>query len=306
MGSTPLGMIVNIQKFSLNDGPGIRTVVFFKGCPLRCAWCANPESQAPRPQVLWDERKCLRCNTCVRSCPTLAVKELGGRIAIDHSRCPGGACSERRICIEHCPGHALKVEGEQMSVDEVMDIVMQDEAFYEESGGGVTLSGGEATMQPDFAAALLDALRERGIHTAIETTGFASQDVFMRIASRLDHILFDIKHWDEERHREMTGVSNVPILKNMKAAIDAGADVLPRLPVIPGFNERLEGAEGIARCLRDVGAGRVQLLPFHQFGESKYNMLGREYAYTGVSALHPEDLEDYRRVFITHGIEAFF
>ena len=301
------GMIFNIQKFSINDGPGIRTVVFFKGCPLKCTWCANPESQEPRLQILWDEKKCLHCNTCVMSCPTLAVKNVDGKINVNHKRCSGaGVCSERGICIEKCPAHALKAEGERKTVDEIMQVVMQDLPFYEESGGGVTLSGGEATMQPEFAIELLKALKAKNIHTAIETTGFASPAIFQRIIEYLDLLLFDIKHWNEAKHKEKTDVSNVPILKNMKYAIDAGKEVLPRLPVIPDYNNSLDDARGFVQRLKEVGAKRVQLLPFHQFGESKYNMLGRDYEFTHVKGLHPEDLRDFQQIFIDNKIDAFF
>lgn len=301
------GMIFNIQKFSINDGPGIRTVVFFVGCPLTCRWCANPESQEMKFQIMWDEKKCLHCQTCVKSCPTQAVKNIGGKIIIDHKKCSGaGVCSKRGICVEKCPAHALKAEGELKTVDEVMQVVMQDLPFYEESGGGVTLSGGEATMQPDFAIELLKALKSENIHTAIETTGFTSPAIFRRIIEYLDLLLFDIKHWDETKHKEKTGVSNVPILKNMKYAIDAGKDVLPRLPVIPNYNDSVEDAKGFVRRLNEVGAKRVQLLPFHQFGEKKYSMLGRDYEFAHVKNLHPEDLKYFQQVFIDGGIDALF
>ena len=305
--SAEYGMIFNIQKFSINDGPGIRTVVFFKGCPLKCTWCANPESQEPRLSILWDSRKCIGCRTCVKSCPALAIRDTGIGIAIDHHRCSGsGVCSEHGICIEKCPAHALKAEGERKSVDEIVRIVMQDEPFYEESGGGVTLSGGEATMQPEFAVALLKALKEQSIHTAIETTGFASPAVFERIIAYVDLLLFDIKHWNDEKHKKGTNVSHLPILQNMKYAIDQGKDVLPRLPVIPGYNDSLEDAMGFVERLREVGARRVQLLPFHQFGENKYHMLGKEYTFANVQALHPEDLQEFQRIFLHSEIDAFF
>ncbi len=301
------GMIFNIQKFSINDGPGIRTVVFFKGCPLKCTWCANPESQEPRLQILWDAKKCLHCETCVRSCPTQAVKAVDGKISVDHKKCSGaGVCSERGICIEKCPAHALKPEGQRKTVAQIVEVVMQDLPFYEESGGGVTLSGGEATMQPEFAIELLRALKSKNIHTAIETTGFTSPAIFRRIVEYIDLLLFDIKHWDEARHREKTGVSNATILQNMKFAIDAGKDVLPRLPVIPNYNDSIDDAAGFVRRLREVGATRVQLLPFHQFGESKYSMLGRDYEFSHVKGLHAEDLRDFRQVFVDAGIDAFF
>ena len=297
------GMIFNIQKFSINDGPGIRTVVFFKGCPLKCTWCANPESQEPRLQILWDAKKCLHCNNCVMSCPTLAVKNLDGRIFVDHKKCSGaGICSERGICIEKCPGHALKPEGERKTVAEIMQVVIQDLPFYEESGGGVTLSGGEATMQPEFTIELLKALKAKNIHTAIETTGFCSPAIFHRIIEYLDLLLFDIKHWNENK----TFVSNIPILKNMKYAIDSGEDVLPRLPVIPNYNNSIEDARGFVQILKEVGAKRIQLLPFHQFGENKYTMLGREYEFSHVKQLQPSDLKDFQQIFIDAGIKAFF
>ena len=246
--SDKYGMIFNIQKFSINDGPGIRTVVFFKGCPLKCTWCANPESQEPRLQILWDAKKCLHCDTCVRSCPTLAVKKIGGKISVDHKKCSGaGVCSERGICIEKCPAHALKPEGERKTVAEIMEVVMQDLPFYEESGG-------EATMQPEFAIELLKALKAANIHTAIETTGFTSPAIFRRVTEYLDLLLFDIKHWDESKHKEKTFVSNAPILQNMKYAIDIGKEVLPRLPVIPNYNDSLDDARGFVRRLEQVGA----------------------------------------------------
>ena len=254
-----------------------------------------------------DEPDRLHCRTCVKSCPALAVEEKDGHITVDHSRCSGGGiCSARGICIERCPAHALKAEGELKSADEVVRIVMQDEPFYQKSGGGVTLSGGEAMMQLDFAVALLKSCKQKGLHTAIETTGFASPAVFQQVIEHLDLLLFDIKHWDEETHRMFTGVSNLPILANMKYAIGEGKEVLPRLPVIPGVNAALEDAMGFVRRLKEVGANKVQLLPFHQFGENKYHMLGREYDFAKEPALHPEDLTDYQQVFLNERIEAFF
>lgn len=183
---------------------------------------------------------------------------------------------------------------------------MQDQPFYEESGGGVTLSGGEPLMHPDFCAALLGALRERKVHTAIETTGYAPAADFDRAAALADLLLFDVKHWDEARHVAGTGVSNRAILDNLRWAAASGSEVLPRIPVIPGYNDAPADADGFRRLLREAGLSRVQLLPFHQFGEKKYALLGRAYAYSGADALHEEDLEDYRRRFLDGGIDAFF
>lgn len=295
------GRIFNVQKFSINDGPGIRTVVFFKGCPLKCAWCANPESQEMRTQILWDEKKCQHCLTCVKNCPVQAIKNFGEKISVDCK-----ICTECKICVENCPARALTIEGEKKSVEEILRVVMQDVDFYEESGGGVTLSGGEAMMQADFAVELLQALKEKNIHTAIETTGFAPPEIFARVIKYLDLILFDIKHWDENYHKKKTGVSNLPILKNMKFAIDEGKEVLPRMPVIPDYNNSLDDAKNFVRRLNEVGAKKIQLLPFHQFGENKYKLLGRNYEFDNVKALHAEDLSDFQKIFLDAGIDAFF
>lgn len=294
-------LIFNIQKFSLNDGPGIRTVIFFKGCPLRCGWCSNPESQSKKIQILWNREKCLGCGTCVRVCPQRAILQLSDEISIQDNLCDG--CG---ICVDNCQGHALTSEGEWKTVDDLMRVCLQDRLFYEESGGGVTLSGGEPLLYPEFVIDLLDALKVEGIHTAMETTGFASPEVFNRMVPHVNLLLFDMKHWDEEKHIEGTGVSNQLILKNMKYAAALGKEMIARIPVIPGFNDQLIDAEGFCRRLQEVGLTRVQLLPFHQFGENKYTQLGREYYYKNAPALHEEDLADYQRVFTQNNIDVFF
>lgn len=251
-----MGMVFNIQKFSLHDGPGIRTVVFLKGCPLRCKWCANPESQRMEVQILQ------------------------------------GMEAERK--------------GREMDVEDVVKACMQDWDFYEESGGGVTLSGGEPLAQAGFARQLLEALGEKGMHRAVETTGFAEEEVFASVLGHVELVLFDVKHWDSRRHREGTGVGNEGILKNLQAAVASGKEVLPRIPVIPGFNDGLQDAAGFGRLLKGLGLRRAQLLPFHQFGESKYAGLGMEYAYAGIDPLHEEDLGAYQAAFAGEGVEAFF
>lgn len=295
------GTIFNIQKYSVNDGPGIRTVVFFKGCPLRCRWCSNPESQLAKPQVIWHESKCMHCSHCVEICPKHAVSQDAGEIIIDHAYCV--SCGK---CIRECPGRALEIEGETKSVQEVLDVVLQDKVFYEESGGGITLSGGEMLVQPAFAAQLLKAAKEEGLNTCAETTGYADPEVFAGLIEYLDVILMDLKHWDPEAHRIGTGVTNKLPIANMKQAIQAGKEVLPRIPVIPDFNNSLIDAEKMAKCLKEIGASKCQLLPFHQFGENKYSQLGKAYAYQDIPALHPEDLQEYKETFVKNGIEAYF
>lgn len=295
------GIIFNIQKFSLHDGPGIRTVIFFKGCPLKCKWCANPEGQSSKIQILYDKEKCIGCKKCIAICPSSAISNKNNEIFIENSLCSG--CLS---CVINCPGHALKSEGENKTVTEILDICLQDKVFYEESGGGITLSGGEALMHPDFALAILKSLKGCNIHTAIETTGFAAPEIFDKVTDYIDLLLFDIKHWNEKKHIEGTGVSNKLILENMKRAIASGKKVLPRLPVIPGFNNTLEDAIGFVQRLHEVGANKVQLLPFHQFGEKKYDMLGKEYSFSDIPALHEEELAEFRQIFIDNGIHAFF
>lgn len=296
------GIVFNIQKFSIHDGPGVRTTVFLKGCPLRCAWCANPESQLPRIQVMYDKQKCLRCQTCVHVCPVHAVTmEKDPLIHVDFSRCKGCLA-----CVHACPGRALTQEGEEKTVSEVFGECMKDIDFYEESGGGVTISGGEGMSQPEFTGTLIQKLKERGVHTAIETTGFVSPAVFRHLAPQFDLLLFDVKHYDPVLHEKGTGVRNEQIVANLTWAHEQGLSILPRVPVIPGFNDRLEDARGIAALLKRIGLARVQLLPFHQMGERKYEFLNRDYSLTGVKALHPEDLADYREVFLEAGMECFF
>ena len=191
----------------------------------------------------------------------------------------------------------MKTEGERKTVEEVIRIVMQDAAFYEESGGGMTLSGGEVLMQPKFAAALFAEAKSKGLDTAIETTGFAVPAIFDEVTLHTDHFMIDLKHWDEQAHMKWTGVSNSFTLRNMKHAINNGKDVLPRIPVIPGVNDSLKDVYRFTALLQNAGASKVQLLPFHQFGENKYAQLNKDYAFAGVKALDREDLEEYRQAY---------
>ncbi|MBO1305416.1 glycyl-radical enzyme activating protein [Enterococcus sp. 669A] len=248
--------IFNIQKFSLHDGPGIRTVVFFKGCPLRCFWCSNPESQNGKPEQMWDNQK-----------------------------------------------KAYTTVGEYKSIEEIIAEVMQDEPFYEESGGGVTLSGGEVLYQADFATELLRQLKEKGIHTASETTAFARREVFERYIEQVDMLFLDVKHYDEEKHKAGVGTSLRPVLDNLALALKKDLELIVRVPVIPMFNDQLEDAAGFARLFNQMGIQKVELLPFHQFGEQKYTYLDRDYALKDIPQLHTEDLDEYKAVIEEFGIE---
>lgn len=295
------GVIFNIQKFSIHDGPGVRTTVFLKGCPLRCRWCANPESQIQNVQVLYDIEKCCGCRQCIQLCPQQAIGWKDGRIQIHAGRCMG--CLR---CVQGCPQQALTREGESKTVDEIMEICLQDKDFYEESGGGVTISGGEGMVQPQFLKALAGRLRENGLHMAIETTGYVKKEVFRELAVLFDLLLFDVKHYDSARHQEGTGVQNGLIIENLRWAVSQGFEILPRIPVIPGFNAKPEDAEEFSNLLLETRLRKVQLLPFHQMGERKYELLNKDYELKEIKALHPEDLEEYRQIFVKNGVEAFF
>ena len=295
------GIIFNIQKFSVNDGPGIRTVVFFKGCPLRCKWCANPESQLVKVQVLHNQKQCLNCQRCAQVCPTQTISFMDGKFHIDHRTCT--SCLK---CIEACPNKALSSEGEEKSVEEIIDVVLQDEVFYEESGGGLTISGGEILAQPKFAIALLKEAHKHHLHTCCETTGYTNSETFQKVMEHVDYILMDLKHWNAETHKHGTMVSNALPIQNMSLAAKMQKEILPRIPVIPGFNDSLKDAEEFSKLLSQISIHQVQLLPFHQFGENKYDLLDEEYVYKDTPAYHREDLESYKQIFINNGIHAFF
>lgn len=295
------GLIFNIQKFSIHDGPGIRTTIFLKGCPLRCKWCANPESQSAHVQILWDQKKCVHCLQCVKSCMYQAISCREGEIHIDEELCQG--CLN---CVSTCLQSALSNEGETKEIEEIVRIALQDKDFYEESGGGITISGGEGMSQPDFLKELVKELKKHNLHLAIETTGYIPKETFHELAPLFDLLLFDVKHYDTNRHFEGTGVHNEQIINNLKWAFHQGLEILPRIPVIPSFNNSIQDAAGLASLLTEIGLKKVQLLPFHQFGERKYEMMHKEYAYKNVRALQKEDLIEYQNEFTKKGLDCFF
>jgi pyruvate formate lyase activating enzyme len=295
------GIVFNIQKFSIHDGPGIRTTVFLKGCPLRCQWCSNPESQLEKIQILHDYKKCIHCKKCISTCPQKAITMINDSICINSEKCIG--CLQ---CIHHCPTEVLSHEGDYKTIDEVVAICLQDKDFYEESNGGVTLSGGEGMSQSVFVEELIKKLKKEKIHVAIETTGYIESSIFQKLSPMFDLLLFDVKHYDSQKHCQGTGVYNELIIDNLRWAIEHNMEVLPRIPVIPDFNDTLDDAKGLAELLLLVKAKKVQILPFHQFGEKKYELLHRKYALKNKKSLYPEDLQNYQQVFLDKGIDCFF
>ena len=278
-------LIFDIQRFSLGDGPGIRTVVFFKGCPLHCLWCHNPESQEPIPELLFRYMRCISCLDCIPQCPRDAITDLEEPISIDRGKCD--LCG---VCVEICPSHALEICGRIMSIEDVLSEVLRDTVFYRY--GGVTLSGGEPLYQPSFALRLLKELKKHGIHTVVETCGHVTKTVFEDILGYVDLIYYDLKALDDERHKMFTGVSNKLIISNLEYLAGKDVNLIVRTPVVPGYNF-IDLESEICRLIEYVeslGINRLELLPYHRFGEDKYRMLGREYTIR----LQPPSIESLR------------
>lgn len=251
-----MGTVFDIQRFSIHDGPGIRTTVFFKGCPLRCLWCHNPESQNTRPELMFFADKCVSCGECAKVCGNTFTEKCTG-------------CGK---CVSVCRHGAREKSGYAISADEVVSKVLRDKAFYKTSGGGVTLSGGEPLMQSDFALEILLKCRENGIGTAIETCGFAKTETLGKLLPYLDHVYFDIKGIDPAKHKENTGVSNEIILENARFLMARDTDVTFRMPLIPGYNDSERKA-----VEEFVGGHKFEIMPYHDYGVAKYGRLGREY-----------------------------
>lgn len=269
------GLIFNIQKFSVHDGPGIRTTVFLKGCPLSCAWCSNPESQKSTPELMTRDIHCRACGACVRACPkgAISLSKKTGRV-IDRKKCD--ACL---LCVDVCLYDSLLRCGMFMSVGEVLDEVLQDRIFYKNSGGGVTLSGGEPLAQPEFACEFLAACKRGGLNTAVETAGVATWDIMKRMIEFVDLVLFDVKHLDNDLHRKTTGVGNELILENLRRIATNQVRLWLRVPLIAGFNDSESHIRQIANLGVEIGVEKISLLPYHEGGKTKSDQLGTDYAY---------------------------
>jgi pyruvate formate lyase activating enzyme len=264
-------VIFHIMRFSLHDGPGIRTAVFFKGCPLSCWWCHNPESQNPEPEVLYSAEGCRLCGDCVAVCPHEAIERTGERMTVNDN------CRLCAACVDACGVEARSVAGRTMTVTEIVAEVERDLVFFDESGGGVTFTGGEPFAQPELLEALLHACRAHRIHTTIETCGAVARENMLRIAGLADLILYDLKILDAARHRMYTGAGNRTILENLEGLVAAGRPVTVRIPIVPGVNDDPAGVRAACDYLSKLRVTRVDLLPYHAAGAEKYRRLGREY-----------------------------
>ncbi len=299
------GRIFNIQRYSLHDGSGIRTLVFFKGCPLKCLWCSNPESQKAVSELGFIEARCVGADACgapcVAACPLQAISlNEHGKPVIDRERCD--ACGK---CAAACPQDALKVVGRQMSVEEVMTEVEKDRPFYRRSGGGLTLGGGEPLAQYKFAKAVLEAAEAEYIHTAIETSGHAPWEHFETLLKHVDLLQMDLKHMDPHKHKELTGQSNDLILDNLKKvlSIKEPQDVIIRVPVIPGCNDTVENIENTASFVAGLGFARIELIPYHRMGTSKYAQYGMAYPLDGLEPPSQTEMQNLKSIVENFGLQ---
>ena len=296
------GIVSNIQAFNVHDGPGIRTVVFLKGCPLRCLWCCNPESINPAPELGLTRAQCNRCGKCLQICRKHALffdeQEV---LQVYRSKC--AACGK---CLAACSPGALTIYGREMSAAEVLEEVHRDKLFYDGSGGGVTASGGEPLQQPHFLAAIFKLCHDSGIHTCLETSGYASARAWAEVLPLTDYVIFDLKHMDSHVHRELTGRPNRRILDNARMVARSGVPLFFRMPLVPGLNDRLENISATARFVKGLGEENIQgveLMLYHRLGIGKYQALDKKYAMEKTKPPEPTELESVQQEFEAFGLK---
>jgi len=283
-----VGLLFDIRRYSVHDGPGIRTTVFFKGCPLSCWWCHNPEGRSPKPNLILFQDRCLSCGDCLAVCPQGAIVRDGEATHTLPSLCR--ACG---TCAEACPSEARQLAGRWMNVSAVVREIEKDIIFYDESGGGVTLSGGEPLAQPHFLDALLEACVGRDIHTVVDTCGLADKHLLLHLSEKVDLFLYDFKLFDPIKHQKYAGVSNDCILENLEALAQRKKPIVVRFPVIPGINDEAEDIRQMAAFLSRLGLLRIDLLPYHRIGVEKYRRVGMPYRLEG---LEPPSADHVRQV----------
>lgn len=300
------GILTDIDRFSTHDGPGIRTVIFFQGCPLRCAWCHSPETQPPLPVPVYRSARCIGCLSCTHVCPPHAVQPSA---ALQDSETPPihidpGLCTRCLRCTQTCPSGALAPSGRWRNLEEIQSILSQDEPFYRNSGGGVTLSGGEILMQTDFAEAILLECRSRGIHTAIETCGYGSASDLLRLAALSDLIYYDVKLLDPEKHRRYTGADNRLILQNLERLARSRRDIVIRIPCIPGINDSPEEIRSTAAWVKSIGLSLLELLPYNGAAPAKYEWVFRDYSLPNAKEQDKSHYEALRKIVRGQGLDA--
>ena len=289
------GLVFDIRRYSVHDGPGIRTTVFFKGCPLSCWWCHNPEGRSPKPSLLIFAERCRKCGECIQICPNDAIVETEDGVRTT------AACRACGTCVEICLSRARELAGRWMTVAEVTNEVEKDLVFYDESGGGVTFSGGEPLSQPLFLEALLDACAERRIHTVVDTCGFADKHLLRRLSKKVGMFLYDFKLLDPAKHKKYVGVPNDGILENLEVVAQSGSTVVIRFPVIPGVNDGPEDVDQMAEFLSSLRLWDIHLLPYHRIGIDKYARLGMGYRLRGLAPPLPDHLQRIAQQFERKG-----
>lgn len=289
-------LIFNIQKFSVHDGPGIRTTVFFKGCPLRCLWCHNPESQNINKEILYDSNKCVLCGKCEEICPTNAIDIKEGKLTTDKDKC--NYCGE---CAVYCIYGAREIVGKRYSIDNVVKEVIKDKVFYEQSNGGVTISGGEPLIQIDFVEELLIRLKDEKINTAVDTSGAVSFDILERVSKYTDLFLYDLKLMDDEKHKKYIGISNKGIIENLKKLSQIHSNINVRMPIIGNVNDDIAHIEKTMELLKDLNIKKINLLPYHSIAKHKYEKLGLVYEDEKMTVPSETKMNYFKEVFEKNG-----
>lgn len=290
-------IISDIQHFSLGDGPGIRTTVFFKGCNLHCPWCHNPETISPKPELLYFERLCISCGKCAALCGCHKITD--SRHQFERSKC--SSCGK---CAHSCPSGALKFYGQAMTAEEIIEDILQDEDFYRQSSGGVTLSGGEPLLQADFCAHLAKMCKQNGIKVLLDTAGNVNYSQFEKVLPYIDCVYLDLKGADSEKMQALTGANMELILDNLRRLIRDNISATVRIPIIPQYNDDAASAAVSADLIREYGPAAVHLIPFHRLGGQKYAAMGKSYPYSCFEPLAKEKLEELRRIYLAAGLEA--
>jgi pyruvate formate lyase activating enzyme len=290
------GIVFNTMRFSIHDGPGIRTTVFLKGCPLRCGWCHNPESQDFQPHLMLFAERCRLCGDCVAACPRHGIGDPAEGLKIPEE------CDACGSCAETCVAGARELAGRRTTVAALMDELRRDVLFFDESGGGVTISGGEPLAQPEFTRGLLTACREQGIHSVLDTSGFASPDVCASVSALADLVLYDLKAMDSATHARFTGVPNEPILANLRALAATGKPVIVRFPLIPDVNDSPGELAAVASFVRSCGLARIDMLPYHRIGAGKYARLGGNSQARVFTEPSAESINEAAEVFRREGL----
>ena len=294
-------LVFDIKRYAINDGPGIRVVIFLKGCNLDCAWCHNPEGISAGQERMYAQSRCIKCGTCVAACPEQAIVLTGDGIVTDTA-----LCNLTGLCAAVCPTTALEMIGKIMSLEEILAETEKERVFFDQSGGGVTFSGGEPLLHPDFLTKLLDECGKRGIHRAVDTAGLANSEILMDVARRTDLFLYDLKIMDPQRHRQWTGVPNGKILENLKRLASAGAKIIIRIPLIGGVNDDPENMDETARFVAALAGEKkeVNLLPYHKIAQTKYRKLGRLDAFRLLNEPGKEAIVMALGIFKEYGIHA--